>query len=372
MTRLYLKLEGQLKSARRLKSSMTSLLVFVLATFSAALFTPVVRMVSRRFGILDHPGGDRKLHAVSTPLLGGLAPYLAFCLVALGLLFFVPTLITNEVPTKKVFGLMLGGLILMIGGFLDDKYNIKPARQIVFPVLATLVVIASGIGIHEITNPFGGTLKFAFWQTHLFTFIWLMGMMYTTKFLDGLDGLVTGLTVIGAGMIFFLTMTLQWYQPEVGLLGAVGAGAFLGFLFWNFHPAKIFLGEGGSLFAGYLLGVLAIISGGKIATTLLVVGIPLLDAAWVILRRIFWEKKPPTLADRKHLHFRLLGAGLAHRQAVLVLYLFAALFGMLTLVLQSKEKLVALGVLTVLMIVGATLVVMASRRKAVDKLRPGL
>lgn len=343
-------------------------MIFFIALAISLCLTPAVIKLARRFEIVDRPGEARKIHTTLIPLLGGLVPFLSFVLVLGGLLFWFPNLLAPEVPTKKVLGLILGGLILMIGGFLDDRYNLEPAKQIIFPVLATLAVIWSGIGIREITNPFGGTLKFAPWLTHLFTFIWLMVMMYTTKFLDGLDGLVSGLTVIGAAMIFFLTQTVQWYQPNLGLLAMTAAGAFLGFLFWNFHPAKIFLGEGGSLFAGYLLGVLAIISGGKIATTLLVFGIPLLDAAWVILRRVFWEGRSPTRADHKHLHFRLLGAGLTHRRAVLVLYLFAALFGMLTLVLQSKEKLVALGVLLVLMIVGGIILVLVSRRR-VDPVR---
>lgn len=341
-------------------------MLFFIALAISLCLTPAVIKLARRFEIVDRPGEERKIHLTPMPLLGGLAPYLSLVLVLGGLLLWFPNLFAPEVPAKKLIGLMLGGLILMLGGFFDDKYNIKPAKQIVFPVLATLVVIASGIGIHEVTNPFGGTLKFALWQTHLFTFIWLMGMMYTTKFLDGLDGLVSGLTTIGALMVFLLTMTVQWFQPSVGVLSLIIAGAFCGFLFWNFHPAKIFLGEGGSLLAGYLLATLAIISGGKIATTLLVLGIPVLDTAWVIVRRIFWDKKSPTLADHKHLHFRLLEAGFSHRQAVIVLYVFATLFGALTLVLQSKEKFVALGVLLALTVVGGTMLVLVSRRQ-VDK-----
>lgn len=361
---------------------MSYFVTFLAAFILAAIITPVIIQIARRFGIVDVPNVPRKIHTKPIPFLGGMAPFLAFILVAGFLLLFTPYLFADELPIKKLIGVGVGGLILMIGGFFDDKKNLRPSLQIIAPVLAVLVVIASGVGIHEITNPFGnGAISLVTWErvlfwwqgtpyqlslpADLFTFVWLMGMMYTTKFLDGLDGLVSGLTVIGATMIFFLTMTAQWYQPEVGMLAVIVAGAFAGFLIWNFHPARVFLGEGGSLFAGYMLGVLAVISGGKIATTLLVFGIPILDAAWVIVRRVFWEKKSPVHGDRKHLHFRLLDNGFSHRGAVVALYVVAMLFGVLTLVLQSSEKIVALSVLAVLLVIAGSLLVHLGKSKSV-------
>lgn len=341
-------------------------IVFLGAVIITACITPLVGKVARRFGIMDVPGELRKIHARPIPLLGGFAPFVGLVVVVGAVLWFVPVLVRPEIPLEHLIGVGIGALFLMVGGFLDDNYNLKPRWQIVFPMLAALAIVVSGIGIREITNPFGGTLRLDSWVwfPDLFTFVWLMGMMYTTKFLDGLDGLVSGLTVIGAFMVFLLTQTIQWYQPEVGVLAVAVAGAFAGFLVWNWHPAKIFLGTGGSTLAGFLLGTLAIISGGKIATTLLVFGVPILDAAWVIGRRAFWERKSPTQADRKHLHFRLLDSGFSHRAAVIILYVIAALFGVLTLVLQSKEKLMTLIVLLVLMVVGGTVLVRAgSRRK---------
>lgn len=338
--------------------------VFLGAAIITALLTPLVVKVARRFGVLDVPGEPRKIHARPTPLLGGVAPFVGLVVVVGAILWFAPALVRPEIPLKHILGVGIGALFLMVGGFLDDRYNLKPRSQIVFPILAALTIVASGIGIREITNPFGGTLRLDTWAwfPDLFTFAWLMGMMYTTKFLDGLDGLVSGLTVIGALMVFLLTQTIQWHQPEVGVLAAAVAGAFAGFLVWNWHPAKIFLGTGGSTLAGFFLGTLAIISGGKIATTLLVFGVPILDAAWVIARRVFWERKSPTRADRKHLHFRLLDSGFSHRAAVLVLYAVATLFGVLTLVLQSREKLTALVVILVLMVVGGTILVRVGNR----------
>lgn len=282
---------------------------------------------------------------------------------------------------KYLIGLFIAGGLIMVGGYLDDKHNLKPSRQIVWPILACLAVIASGVGIAYITNPFGGVLNLdrisikiftinniPYYFTlfaDLFAFVWLMGMTYTTKFLDGLDGLVAGITTIGSLVLFFLSLDKVVAQPETALLAIILAGAMAGFLFFNFHPAKIFLGEGGSLFAGFMLGVLSIISGAKIATALLIMGIPILDVLWVIIRRTFFEKKSPFgTADKKHFHFRLLDAGLSHRQAVLLLYFISVLFGLSALFTAGRQKLIALLILTAIMIIAGLAVVLAYRRRS--------
>jgi UDP-GlcNAc:undecaprenyl-phosphate GlcNAc-1-phosphate transferase len=197
----------------------------------------------------------------------------------------------------------------------------------------------------------------------LFTIVWLLGMTYTTKFLDGLDGLVAGISVIASVTLFFLSLQPNVMQPETALICIILGGASLGFLFWNFHPAKIFLGEGGSTFIGFMLGTLAIISGGKIATALLILGIPILDVLWVILRRIINRKSPFRTADRKHLHFRLLDLGLSHRGAVLFLYFISLTFSVVALLFQGKEKVLALGILCLLMVTLGLLLVLGYRFK---------
>ena len=177
-----------------------------------------------------------------------------------------------------------------------------------------------------------------------------MGMMYTTKLLDGIDGLVTGVTAIGGFIIFLFTMTTKYYQPDIGLAALILAAACLGFLIFNWHPAKIFLGEGGSLLLGFILGVLAIISGGKIAIALLIMGIPIMDVIWTIIRRIKDKKNPFKFADKKHLHFRLLDLGLSQKKTVLIYYGFSAIFGLSALFLQSRGKLIVLGALAAIML----------------------
>lgn len=329
---------------------------------TAVAVTALVRSFALRRGVLDAPLSQRKVHTVPTPLLGGIAVIIAVCV---GMCVAYPSLIGGYLLPKHLLGVCVAALLIAIGGAWDDRRNLPPHVQIIFPILASLIIVASGIGISYITNPFGGTFSLEQWHVVLFTWnglpygitlwadlftvVWLMGMMYTTKFLDGLDGLVSGVSVIGMLIIFGLSLQPHVFQPETGTLALIGAAAFLGFLVWNWHPAKIFLGESGSLFAGFFLGTLSIISGAKIATALLIVGIPVLDVAWVITRRLFVEHRSPFSADRKHLHLRLLDAGLSHRTVVIVLYVFTAVFGMTGLFTQSRTKVAALVVLLVVM-----------------------
>lgn len=338
---------------------------FLLACLLSAIFTYFIRLFAIKKEIVDYPN-PRKIHSSPIPLLGGIAIFLSFFIVLSYFTFFTPYILGKTLVIKKIIGVLVAGLFLMIGGFLDDKYNLPPKKQFIWPLLAVLTVIISGIGVEYITNPFGGYINLGikkflifnfFGNPHYFhfpadilTLIWLLAMTYATKFLDGLDGLVSGITIIGSTIIFGFCLFTIFYQPEVGLLAIILAGACLGFLFFNWHPAKIFLGEGGSTFCGFMLGVLAIISGGKFATTLLVMGIAVLDLIWVILRRLFFERHSPFLADQKHLHFRLLDAGFSHRQAVLFLYFLALAFGLSTFFLKSFGKFITLGILALITI----------------------
>ncbi len=333
--------------------NISHFLVFILTIFLTILTTLAVKYLASRFNIVDRPDDKRKIHQRAVPLLGGLAIFLSYFII----LYFVRgQLMAGNLAYHHWLGVFIGACWLMLGGFLDDKYNLKPRYQIIFPLLAVSSVITGGVEIVKITNPLGGYIYLGQLSTLLIA-IWLMGMMYTTKLLDGLDGLVTGTTAIGALVIFLFTMTTKYYQPDIGLAALVLLAACLGFLLFNWYPAKIFLGEGGSLFLGYILGVLAIISGGKIAIALLVMGIPILDVAWTIARRLANGKNPFKFPDKKHLHFRFLNLGLSVRQTVLLYYFFAAIFGLSVLFLQSKGKLLTLAILFIIMmliVVGLT------------------
>ncbi|MDA3839778.1 MAG: MraY family glycosyltransferase [Patescibacteria group bacterium] len=322
-----------------------------------------MKNIAIKLNIVDIANSERKIHKGSVPLLGGVAIFLSFFVVAF---IFRDKLLSGDLEFSHWLGVFLGGVVLMIGGFLDDKYSLSPKKQFIFPAIAILLVIFGGVGIEKITNPFGGYLYFDslkiflfnLWGQNLyftvlsdvFIFLWLLGMMYTTKLLDGMDGLVTGITAIGAFIIFIFTLTSKYYQPDIAVASLTLFAACLGFLIFNWHPAKIFLGEGGSLLLGFLLGILAIISGGKIAIALLVMGVPILDVVWTIIRRIASGKNPFRFADRKHLHFRLYDLGIGQRKTVLIFYSLSLLFGMSAVFLQSVGKIYALGLLILLML----------------------
>lgn len=344
---------------------MMYLFIFLISFILAVILTPLIRKLALKFKIVDWPEiKGRKIHKKPIPLLGGLVIFIVFFVVlfvARGTSFWP----IEKVLDKHIIGILIAGAVLMIGGFLDDKYNLKPYQQVIWPIIAVLVIGISGIGIEYINNPFGsGYLHLDKYKIEvvrldgvpyyftpladMLTFVWLMLLMYSTKLLDGLDGLVSGITFIGALSIAGLCFLTIFYQPDVGLMALILAGATLGFLIFNFHPAKIFLGEGGSLFAGFILGTLAIISGSKLATTFLILGLAVLDLLGVMIRRIFIERHSPFLGDKKHLHFRLLELGFSHKKAVIFYWIIALIFGLIALFLRTEGKIVALFVLVVL------------------------
>ena len=323
---------------------------FILTVFASEL----VRRLALHLKIVDHPKPGRKIHKKKTPLLGGLAIFFSFFLVSF---IFKDHLLAGDLNSSHWLGVFFGACLLIVGGFLDDKYNLKSWQQLIFPIIAVILVILGGVEITQINIPIGDSLFLKQMQvlasislSEIFLFVWLLAMTYTTKLLDGLDGLVSGLTVIGSLVIFLFTITTKYYQPDIGLAALILAASSLGFLLLNWHPAKIFLGEGGSLLLGFLLGVLAIISGGKIAITLLVLALPMLDLIWTILRRLYQGKNPMKVADNKHLHHRFLSLGWGQKKSVLVFYTFAIVFGLSGLFLQSQGKFYLLIILLLIML----------------------
>lgn len=351
---------------------MTYIIYFLLSFIFALLITPLVKKIARHFQVMDLPGPVRKIHSTPVPLFGGVAVYFAFIIsVSLYLLLEKPDF--NIIPLKFFLAIIIGGAVLIFGGILDDKFNLPPKILWLFPAVASLIVVLSGIGvgITELTNPFGSKLFigynisffiFNFSLSAILVWLWMMGMIFTTKLLDGLDGLCSGIALIGGLAMFAISLGEKINQPITASLAIIFCGAIAGYLIFAFNPASIFLGESGSTFLGFVLGILSIILGAKIATALLVMGIPILDVAWVIVRRL-WYRQSPFSSDRKHLHFRLLDIGFSQKQTVLILYAISAIFGSIAVFFQSMGKLIALLVLFVVMlIIAITTVVLYKKR----------
>ncbi|MCK5459828.1 undecaprenyl/decaprenyl-phosphate alpha-N-acetylglucosaminyl 1-phosphate transferase, partial [Candidatus Parcubacteria bacterium] len=222
------------------------IMAFVGALALSIFFTLIIRRWARKQNIVDCPNGSRKIHKEPIPLLGGAAIFFSFLAISACYVFFSDFIIGKYISMQAIFGIWIGGAIIMIGGFLDDKKSLPPFKQIIWPVAAIITVILVGIKINYITNPFGGIIDLS--QIPLvaiiLSFFWMLGMSYTTKILDGLDGLVSGITLIGAIAIFIVSMFISpAILPEVGILSIIFAGAVLGFLFFNWRPASIFLGD---------------------------------------------------------------------------------------------------------------------------------
>lgn len=342
------------------------MIVYGLIAFVLSLvLTPVVRRAALRLGVVNVPGGhEKQVHRAPVPMLGGTAIFASVAAVTLGLLAWTGVLTGGEITPTHYAGFLLGGCVLMATGSLDDRFDIPAKFAVIGPVLAALIAIAFGIEVDKLTNPLGGVIVLQSWQSDILVFVWLMLVMYTTKFLDGLDGLATGVSAIGTFMVMCLALTVAYFQMDVAVLASVCLGAMLGFLVYNFNPARIFLGEGGSTFVGFALGTLAVISGGKLATALLVIAIPFMDVIWIIVRRFRAGGMARVFTgDRKHLHHRLLDRGWSQRRIVFAYYLVATAFGLSTLFLQSKQKLIALAALAAAMVVVA--IVLSKQEKRV-------
>lgn len=314
--------------------------VLVTAAGLGACLTPAIASLAWRLGVVDRPAAPRKLHPTPTALLGGWALYLT--LLPLGIGLWALGLFTG-LSRGMLVGVALAGAFLVLGGTLDDRYHLSAGRQFLFPLVATLVLLGSGLRISFVTHPLGGVLELPLLIGVPLTAAWLLGMTYTTKLLDGLDGLATGMAAIGALVIY--AVSLRWDSSGgTGRLALLVAGAAIGFGVYNAPPARIFLGEGGSTLLGMLLAVLAVISGSKIATALLVLGVAVFDVAAVLVARRR-SGKSLLAGDRRHLHFRLVQLGLSPRTAVGLYLGSSALVGVIALTLRTGGKITAVALL---------------------------
>jgi UDP-GlcNAc:undecaprenyl-phosphate/decaprenyl-phosphate GlcNAc-1-phosphate transferase len=343
---------------------------FLAAALAALILTPAVSRGLAAQGVLDHPGADRHVHARPIPRGGGLAVAVAFVLVGTGVLLIDSA--TGLVPglaalSGSELAALLGGVVLAaLLGLVDDRWSLRARWQLAFQVLLAVIAIAAAVRIDYVNNPVGqGAIVFAPWFVAAFTTFWIVGMINSINWIDGLDGLSSGVGLIAALTLGVISLTAAIDQPAVTLLCAVLAGALAGFLPWNFHPARVFIGSAGTFVIGYSLAVLSILGTAKVAVALLVLGVPIIDTFWIIIRRLS-AGQPPFAADRGHLHHRLLDLGLSHRGAVLTIYAICIVLAVLSLVLSGTGQLYAfLGV-----VVGGGLFLYLLTRRAREALEP--
>jgi UDP-GlcNAc:undecaprenyl-phosphate GlcNAc-1-phosphate transferase len=274
---------------------------------------------------------------------------------------WVPTPL-NITPDELV-ALFHGGAVAAGIGLLDDLYDLRARWQLLGQVLLALAAALLGIGVGVINNPVGeGVIRFTTPFSIGFTVFWIVGMINSINWIDGLDGLSTGVALIASVTLGLLSLTTQVSQPLIAVLCFALAGALLGFLRWNFYPARIFSGTTGVQFVGYSLAVLAILGSAKVAVALLVLGVPIIDTFWIIVGRLTKGRSPFT-PDRTHIHHRLLDLGLSHRNTVLFIYALCIGLGVLSLLVQEVTQAYAFISLFIL----AGLVLFGPTRGAFDR-----
>ncbi len=315
------------------------------AALLALLLTPVVRRFARAFGLVDRPEA-RRVNVRPIPRGGGLAVAAAFLSVAVIVVIMAdrrlvgPVVIPALVEPRELGALLIGGLVAGAVGFLDDVLQIRARWQLIGQLAVALGAVILGVTVDTIANPFGpGQIRLEA-MAGAFTVIWIVGMINSINFIDGLDGLSSGIALIAAatlGLISLTTAVGPLGQPFIAVLCFVLAGALLGFLRWNFHPATIFVGTSGVMFIGYTLAVLSILGSAKVAIALLVLGVPIIDTFWIIVRRLF-NRRSPFTPDRGHVHHRLLDLGLSHTLTVVLIYAITVALATLTFLLSSAAQ----------------------------------
>ncbi len=323
------------------------LIVFGAAMVAVIVAVPTVRRLSFRFGLVARPGGRRQ-HAGDVAKLGGLA-LLAGLAVGVALIY---ALFPPDSNGQLLKGILWGTAVVVLGGLLDDWLDLPPWVQFLIHTAGAVIAVIFEVFIERFSDPLGGgVISFreiftAPWDgvvIFMLTFLWIVGMINTINFLDGLDGLAGGVVAITAVLIAWHSFKLG--QVTIAAFPLVLSGALVGFLLFNFAPARIFLGSAGAYLLGYQIATLAIISPAKIATALLVLVVPIVDVAWQIIDRMR-RGRSPFQGDRGHLHFRLLDRGVPVQRIVMGYYAVAVAFGVIAIFAPGLLKLFLLGLLS--------------------------
>jgi len=338
-------------------NDIVTLLVGGATAFVLALvLTFAVKAFCYKVGWLDRPA-ERRVHTKAVPRLGGVAMFLAFVIVAI--LFYAPGANSNPTEISIFWLLLVASTFIVIVHIFDDVIGLKPRTKLIAQTIAAIIVMGPwiptfrGVLLYTFSNPFyhlplpflHESNIFLFMQhadfsvlaipAALLTWFWVVGMMNTVNLIDGLDGLATG--VVGITALFITIISFILGQQSIAILSAIFTGAVFGFLPLNWNPAKIFMGDSGAMFLGLVLAVLSIMGGAKLALSLMVLGLPILDLAVVAINR---KRRGQSAVhfDMTHLHYRLLSTGLSVKQICLLFYMLTVMFGVLALRLNRVYK----------------------------------
>ncbi|KGR80115.1 glycosyltransferase family 4 protein [Ureibacillus manganicus] len=314
----------------------------IVAFLSSILLTPLVKRLAFKIGAVDAPN-YRKVHSRIMPRLGGLAIYLSFLI---GLVILRP-------DNEYTLAIVLAATVIIVTGILDDMYEISAKAKMIGQLAAAVIIVFyGGIKIEVINLPFGGEMDFGMLSIPL-TIIWIVGITNAINLIDGLDGLAAGVSTIA--LITLATMAfIMGNNPFVLALAALLACSTLGFLFFNFHPAKIFMGDTGALFLGFMIAVFSLLGFKNITVVsfiipVIMLGVPISDTFFAIVRRLRNGQKWSD-PDKSHLHHRLLDIGFSHKQTVLIIYGIAAMFGLFAIIFSMAKIWGAILLVTVILV----------------------
>jgi len=327
-------------------------LPMIIAAMVSFISTPLVKKLAHKVGAIDIPKDDRRVHKNPIPRLGGLAIYLGF---------LISVILFLEID-KAIAGMLFGASIIVVMGVIDDIKSLPAKVKLAIQIIAAYILIKFGVRIDFVSNflESGEVVKLGILSVPI-TIFWIVGITNTVNLIDGLDGLAAGISTIAAITLAYVARVNTPLIPngaETAVLTLVVAGACIGFLPYNFNPAKIFMGDTGSLFLGYILAAISINGSIKGATTLavvvpvLILGLPIFDTTFAIVRRVC-SGRPIMEADKGHLHHRLLSIGLCQKRAVLVLYLISSMLGLSAAFLLNQKYVNS----AIMLVITATLVV---------------
>ncbi|ELK47049.1 MraY family glycosyltransferase [Halobacillus sp. ACCC02827] len=307
---------------------------------ASVLITPLVKKMALKIGATDKPN-HRKVHKNVMPRLGGLAIFLSF---ALGIIFFFP-------ESSYTWPVLIGATVIIITGVVDDMRELSAKVKLAGQLLAAAIVVIGGVQVEFINLPFGGQLDFGYLSIPI-TILWIVGITNAINLIDGLDGLAAGVSAIALLTISGIAITMG--NVFVVFAGLMMLGSTLGFLVYNFYPAKIFMGDTGALFLGFMISVLSLL-GFKNVTLfsfiipVIILGVPISDTLFAIVRRII-QRKPLSAPDKSHLHHCLLNLGYSHPETVLMIYAVSALFSLAAVIFSQATILGAMAVILALII----------------------
>lgn len=351
-------------------------LPFILGLVLSYIMTPVAKKIAYKVGAIDIPKDERRVHSKPIPRLGGLAIYFS-TIISYFILKFTNIIIMDD----SIMYILIGGTIIVLVGVIDDIKPLPAKVKLLFQIIAALVLVMGNVKITKFTNPFGpghSVIKLGSLATPI-TVFWIVGITNTMNLIDGLDGLAAGVGGIASLSLLFVAGKMSpgmllFYMPVIAI-SAILAGACFGFLPHNFNPAKIFMGDTGALFIGFMLaslsvrGVMKGFAAVSLVLPIMILGIPIFDTAFAIFRR-FINKKPIMEADRGHLHHRLLDKGFSQKQAVLILYLISLTLGVVALLvtgMDTQRGIATIGLVTVFILLFASHIDVLDIRKSRSK-----